>query len=739
MALQNFVDKVGPVVSAAWLNAVDLLKFTIFADSTTKAQARTALTSDAPLEIANGGTGSRLGATPYIGQTSAPTMQSPGSESGLGVTPVTTRYNEGMLDRYTATIGAGISDLAATYLPLLQTKPYIDVMDFIPATEHAAILNFTSTTDLYEYLQTAVNFAALYKKQLIQFPPGRFQYSSALWLNRDGTENPDFPTETFEQGRLVLRGAGTMDVAAWTNAASGGYVGTVLRCTGTETAMIAENQAGSLPVRNIELEEMTIAANSSAATDHVLSLKGANTRISLRKLFLVQENVAGSGLEMEDCFLSDMDDVWCYQDDELGLGIGALIRNVSTSAGDYTGKNLTVRGWKGATLAASTAITGVSLANECQVTSVAHGLVSGDVVFIDGITGTTQLNGKYFSVLKDTDDIVTLRGINSTAMSVYSADGTIQKATAYGKGAVFGHETFGSGTNINTLSFDVIQTKDNIIGMEIGHGISMMKAYVHNEGSLLAGIWLRNNPDSVKVDGYFANPLAGMGDIILGDSTLTTAAREWGNVQLGPLKHANVGYGCAVKVDFVNADTGALSISNMQAAPANTGFSKFLTFPTGLTSHNGVDLRALRPSVNFGTGVENYAQVEYYQNSGLNYFGQLVEIDHRLKLTKSITPSTIAGDQNDYNPSGLATTVVVRLSASGATRTITGLVATGDGDVKVLHNAGAEDIILASENAGSAAANRFAFVISETLTTNSSAILRYDATSSRWRCMGIYQ
>ena len=59
MPLQAFVDKVGPVVSAAWLNVVDALKFTVFADATTKATARTALTSDAPMEVMNGGTGVR--------------------------------------------------------------------------------------------------------------------------------------------------------------------------------------------------------------------------------------------------------------------------------------------------------------------------------------------------------------------------------------------------------------------------------------------------------------------------------------------------------------------------------------------------------------------------------------------------------------------------------------------------------------------------------------------------------
>lgn len=57
MPLQNFVDQVGPRVSAAWLNVVDKIKFTIFADAATKAAARAALTSDAPWDVGQGGTG----------------------------------------------------------------------------------------------------------------------------------------------------------------------------------------------------------------------------------------------------------------------------------------------------------------------------------------------------------------------------------------------------------------------------------------------------------------------------------------------------------------------------------------------------------------------------------------------------------------------------------------------------------------------------------------------------------
>jgi hypothetical protein len=59
MALQSFVDKVGPVISAAWLNMVDALSTTVFQNASTSPGARAALFTDAPLEVVNGGTGLR--------------------------------------------------------------------------------------------------------------------------------------------------------------------------------------------------------------------------------------------------------------------------------------------------------------------------------------------------------------------------------------------------------------------------------------------------------------------------------------------------------------------------------------------------------------------------------------------------------------------------------------------------------------------------------------------------------
>lgn len=100
MGLQNFVDYVGPKIMAAWLNGVDVLKTTVFGDAATKAAARTALTSDLPLEIVNGGTGNRTGRTTY-----AITSE----ESLAGITPTDYSYPPGDVRRYGA-VGDGITD-----------------------------------------------------------------------------------------------------------------------------------------------------------------------------------------------------------------------------------------------------------------------------------------------------------------------------------------------------------------------------------------------------------------------------------------------------------------------------------------------------------------------------------------------------------------------------------------------------------------------------------------------------
>ena len=107
MALQNYVDYVGPKIKAAWLNAVDKLKFTVFDDADTKVEARAALTADLPLEVYNGGTASRTpaGALQSLQVGGVQTAE----EAAEGVVPTDYSYPPGDVRRYGA-VGDGLTD-----------------------------------------------------------------------------------------------------------------------------------------------------------------------------------------------------------------------------------------------------------------------------------------------------------------------------------------------------------------------------------------------------------------------------------------------------------------------------------------------------------------------------------------------------------------------------------------------------------------------------------------------------
>lgn len=74
-------------------------------------------------------------------------------------------------------------------------------------------------------------------------------------------------------------------------------------------------------------------------------------------------------------------------------------------------------------------ITGITQANPAVVTSTAHGFANNDWVFISGVVGMTQVNGRFFiaaGVTADTFQLQTLAGVNvnSTGYTAYSSAGT---------------------------------------------------------------------------------------------------------------------------------------------------------------------------------------------------------------------------------------------------------------------------------------------------------------------------
>jgi len=134
------------------------------------------------------------------------------------------------------------------------------------------------------------------------------------------------------------------------------------------------------------------------------------------------------------------------------------------------------------------------------------------------------------------------------------------------------------------------------------------------------------------------------------------------------------------------------------------------------------------------------ATTSNYLNIGNAITGDLsisyVNMNGGLALKTDISPAQITTNQNDYNPTGLATASVLRLTASTSVN-ITGLAGGADGRVLTLLNIGPGTITVSNQSASSAAANRFAFSKNISLAADQSIGIIYDSTSQRWRAAGV--
>lgn len=119
------------------------------------------------------------------------------------------------------------------------------------------------------------------------------------------------------------------------------------------------------------------------------------------------------------------DEVWFVVDRG---GTQFIERMVSSTTGVYTDCSTLYAGASKTIIAISNATKGV------VQTSAAHGLSNGNVVFISGVLGMTQINGKYYTVRDVASDTFTLeyRGVavnTLTGYSTYTSGGTAQVST----------------------------------------------------------------------------------------------------------------------------------------------------------------------------------------------------------------------------------------------------------------------------------------------------------------------
>lgn len=102
-----------------------------------------------------------------------------------------------------------------------------------------------------------------------------------------------------------------------------------------------------------------------------------------------------------------------------------------------------------------------------------------------------------------------------------------------------------------------------------------------------------------------------------------------------------------------------------------------------------------------------------------------------IRNTGIISPPALTVDENNYNPSGLSTTNVIRLDAT-TNIIINGLLAQESGRRIIIFNISSFKITL-SNNTTSIAANRFLLDANIILGSNESCELWYDIISIRWR------
>lgn len=78
---------------------------------------------------------------------------------------------------------------------------------------------------------------------------------------------------------------------------------------------------------------------------------------------------------------------------------------------------------------ANATITGATQANPCVITtSGAHGFSNGQLIYIYGVVGMTQLNGRLYTLANVTGTTFELSGVNSTGYTAYTSGGTASPA-----------------------------------------------------------------------------------------------------------------------------------------------------------------------------------------------------------------------------------------------------------------------------------------------------------------------
>lgn len=298
---------------------------------------------------------------------------------------------------------------------------------------------------------------------------------AATLMAARSTSTTDAQMQAIGAPALAAQLSGVSD--ATISSSSFKIVGT--KVTGTATASVVP------VIANLWLQgNMTIAAESEVAR--------SSTNLELSIVLDITGSMRGQKLtdlktaakDLIDLVVSDVQTPFYSKAAlvpfEVGVNLGGYA--ASGRGAIALAKSVTGASWM---TGSSKNITAATKANPVRITSNAHGFNNGDVVWISGVSGMTQLNNRAFVVTGQATNTFQLQGVNGTGFSTYSSGGTIRKCqvsdcgiviTATAHGFNNGDKVYVTGvggmTQINNTAFTVANRTANTFSLSGVNGAS---------------------------------------------------------------------------------------------------------------------------------------------------------------------------------------------------------------------------------------------------------------------------
>lgn len=316
-------------------------------------------------------------------------------------------------------------------------------------------------------------------------------------------------------------------------------------------------------------------------------------------------------------------------------------------------------------------------------------------------------------------------------------------AAAAGGGLTVGTTAIASGTATRLL----YETSGNVLG-EISGATSDGTNVTYGSGNLRATLpQITTGINDSNGNELFLFTATGSA---VNELTVANAATSGNPTISATGGDANIGIALTGKgtgaVNITNNGTTAAAALKFAGDAAGTGWSRDASFGSWYYTSGGTKLLYMSgSSFRFTSGADliwasSTDGLTLTNGAGLNRSGISTLGLHGANTsaaatfsTPALSPAQITADQNNYAP-GVGW--FIRLT-SDASRNLTGLVAGVDGQIAEIWNVGSFNIVIQDESSttASTAANRFltSTAADLTLTPKKCALLRYDATSARWR------